>query len=68
MQLMRKSSNRVEKASNSPNVLDIEGPHPELFWGEGQQSSLGAGGGAWAKITNAKGGVTEKVLKTFGIK
>ena len=29
--------------------------------GEGQQSSHGAGGGAWTKITNAKGGVTEKV-------
>ena len=25
------------------------------FWGEGQQSSHGTGGGMWTKITNAKG-------------
>ena len=31
------------------------------FLGGGQQSSHGTGGRAWAKITNAKGGVIEKV-------
>ena len=31
------------------------------FLGGEQQSSHGSGGRAWAKITNAKGGVTEKV-------
>ena len=42
-------------------LVDIKEPHLELFLGEGQQSSHGTGGGAWAKITNAKGGMTEKV-------
>ena len=42
-------------------LVDIKGPHLELFCREGQQSSRGTGGRAWAKITNAKGGVTEKV-------
>ena len=42
-------------------LVDINGPHLELLGGEGQQSSHGTGVGAWAKITNAKGGVTEKV-------
>ena len=65
MQLMRKVSNRVEKPPNRSNIKE---QHLELFWGEGQQSSHGAGGAAWTKITNAKGGVTEKVLRTFGIK
>ena len=65
MQLMKKVSNRVEKP---PNCSNIKEQHLELFWGKGQQSSHGAGGGAWTKITNAKGGVTEKVLRTFGIK
>ena len=60
MQLMRKVSNQVEKA---PNCLNLE-----LFGGEGLQSSHGAGGGAWMKITDAKEGVTEKVLRTSGIK
>ena len=31
------------------------------FLGGGQQSSHGTGGGEWAKITNAKGGVADKV-------
>ena len=56
MQLMRKVGNRVEKARNCPNVCRYQRAHLELFWGEGQQSSHGTGGGAWAKITNAKGG------------
>ena len=60
MQLMRKVSNQVEKA---PNCLNLE-----LFGGEGQQSFHGACGGAWTKITNAKEGVTKKVLRTFGMK
>ena len=42
-------------------LVDIKGSLLELFGGEGQQSSHGTGGGAWAKITKAKGGVTEKV-------
>ena len=42
-------------------LVDIKGPHLEIFGGEEQQSSHGTGGGAWAKITNAKGGVTEKI-------
>ena len=42
-------------------LVDIKESHLELFEGEGQQSSLGTGGGAWTKITNAKGGMTEKV-------
>ena len=49
-------------------LADIIEQHLELFGREGQQFSHGAGGGAWIKITNAKGGVTEKVLRTFGIK
>ena len=42
-------------------LVDIKGSHLELFGGKGQQSSHGTGGGAGTKITNAKGGVTEKV-------
>ena len=49
-------------------LADIKEQHSELFWGEGQQSSQGAGGRAWRKIINAKGGVAEKVLRTFDIK
>ena len=49
-------------------LADIKEQHLELYGGEGQQSSHGAGGRAWTKIINAKGGVTEKVLRTFGIK
>ena len=49
-------------------LADIKGPNLKLFWGGGQQSSHGAGDGAWTKITNAKGGVTEKILRAFGIK
>ena len=41
--------------------VDIKESHLDLFGGEGQQSSHGTGGGAWTKITNAKGSVTEKV-------
>ena len=49
-------------------LADIKKQHLELFGMVGeQQSSHGAGGGAWTKITNAKC-VTEKVLRTFGIK
>ena len=37
-------------------------PSGVFSWGGGgAKSSHGTGGGAWAKITNAKGGVTEKV-------
>ena len=62
IQLMRKVRDRVEKARNCGMLVDIKGSHLELFWGgKGQQSSHGTGGGARAKITNAKGGVTEKV-------
>ena len=62
MQLMRKVSNRVEKARNLPKYVCIsKGPIWSFFLGGGQQSSHGTGGGAWVKITNAKGGVTEKV-------
>ena len=43
-------------------LVIVKGPHLELL-GEGQHSSRGTGGGAWAKITNLKGGVTEKVYK-----
>ena len=43
-------------------LVDIKGSHLELFWGAGgQQSSPGIDGGAWTKITNAKGGETVKV-------
>ena len=42
-------------------LVDIKGPYLDLFVGEGQQTLNGTGGGAWAKITNAKGRVTEKV-------
>ena len=59
MQLMRKVSNGVE---NVPNCFYLD-----FFLGEGQQSSHGGSDGAWIKITNAKEGVTEKVLRTFGI-
>ena len=41
-------------------LVNIKGPHLELK-GEGKQSSHGTGGGAWAKITYSKGGVTENV-------
>ena len=44
-------------------LVDIKGSHLELFFGgggQGQQSSHGTDGGAWTKITNTKGGVTEK--------
>ena len=47
---------------------DIKEQLLELFGEEGQQSSYGAGVGALTKITNAKEGVTEKVLRMFGIK
>ena len=40
---------------------DIKASHLELFGGERQQPSHGTGGGAWTKLTNAEGGVTEKV-------
>ena len=63
MQLMKKVSNRVEKVRNCPNACKYQRVPSELFWPEEQQSSQGTGGraGAWTKITNAKGGVTEKV-------
>ena len=62
MQLMRKVSNRVEKARNCFNVCRYQrAPSGVFLGGEEQQSSHGIGGGAWAKITNAKGGVIEKV-------
>ena len=61
MQLTRKISYRVQKTRNYPMLVDIKEPHLELFEEEGRQSSHGTGGGAWAKITNAKGVVTEKV-------
>ena len=68
MQLMRKVSNRVEKARNCPNACTYQRVPSGAFWGEGHQSSHGTGDGAWTKITNAKGGVTEKVLRISGIK
>ena len=49
-------------------LVDIKGFHLELFGGERQQSSRGTGGEVWTKITNAKGGVTDKVLRRSGIK
>ena len=58
---IRKVSNRVEKARNCPNACRYQRVPFEAFWGEGQQSSPGTGGGAWTKITNAKRGVIEKV-------
>ena len=61
MQLMRKVSNRVEKARNCPDACRYQRAPSGAFGGEGQQSSLGTGGGAWAKITNAKWGVAERV-------
>ena len=61
MQLIRKVRNRVEKAQNCPSVFRYQRAPSGAFWGEGQQSSHGTGGGASAKITNAKRGVTEKV-------
>ena len=47
-------------------LVDIKGHHLELFGGWGQQYSHGTGDGAWTKITNAKGGVTEKALHYTG--
>ena len=61
---MRKVCNRVEKARNFLNACRYQ----SFFEGEGQQSSHGTGGGAWTKITNAKGGLTEQVLRASGIK
>ena len=62
LQLMRKVSNRVEKARNCPNACKYQRvPSGAFGRGDGQQSSHGTGGGAWTKITNAKGGLTEKV-------
>ena len=61
IQLMRKVRNRVEKARNCPNACSYQRVPSAAFLGEEQQSSYGTGGGAWTKITNAKGGLTEKV-------
>ena len=52
-----------KKRDTAKMLVNIKGPHLELLGGEGQQSSNGTGGGAWAKATNPKGGVTEKVYK-----
>ena len=49
-------------------LVDIKGPHLDLFVGKGQQPSHGTGGGAWAKRTNAKGGVTKKVKEHLVLK
>ena len=68
MQLMKKVSYRVEKAPNCPSTCRYQRAPSGAFLGEGQQSSHGAGGGAWIKITNAKKGVTEGALRTFSIK
>ena len=70
IQLVRKVSNRVKKAQSCQNACRYQRvPFGAFFGGgEGQQSSHGIGGGAWTKITNTKGGVTEKRFRTSGIK
>ena len=45
---------------NCPNACRYQRASSGDFWGEGQQPSHGTGGGAWAKITNAKGDVLKK--------
>ena len=44
-------------------IADIKELHLDLFVGGKQQSSHDTGGKAWAKLTNAKGDVTEKVYE-----
>ena len=61
MQLTKKVSKRVEKGRNCPNACRYHKVPSGDFGGKGQRSSHGTGGGEWTKITNAKGGVTEKV-------
>ena len=58
---MRKVSNRVEKAQNCPNASRYQRVPSGAYWGKGEQSSHCTDSGALAKITNAKGGATEKV-------
>ena len=50
-----------KKRETAQIIADIKELHLDLFGREKQQSSPGTGGRAWAKVTNAKGDVTEKV-------